>query len=234
MSGTGIPLGLSCIYGGIRNLDEFIPDNHPTYIGSLVVDVPFNAKGSYTIHFDPAQTFLQNDGPAPPGNLPWYSLKPATITVPCGRCCSGYEGGQVVCTDRVAEADCGDVKDQVFSDGELCPKSGGPACAECASNADCDDGIACTTNRCTGAHVCEFVPAHAYCNDGQFCNGNEVCNATAGCQPGEPPCADGLCDEVNDECLAGIPTVSNWGLVVLALALLVMAKVKSCTKFEMR
>jgi len=40
----------------------------------------------------------------------------------------------------------------------------------------------------------------ADCDDGQFCNGPETCVAGA-CQPGEPPCAAGLCDESARRCV---------------------------------
>lgn len=77
----------------------------------------------------------------------------------------------------------------------------------CVSNADCNDGVACTTDVC-GASGCTNTANNALCSDGQFCNGVETCNATTGCQPGTPVnCADAVscttdtCNEVIDQCV---------------------------------
>lgn len=43
------------------------------------------------------------------------------------------------------------------------------------------------------------------CDDGSFCNGNESCDASLGCQSGEPPCADPVfpqCDDAANQCVA--------------------------------
>ncbi len=67
---------------------------------------------------------------------------------------------------------------------------------------------------------------NALCDDGMFCNGAEICDPVSGCMNGPNPCDFNLCDESGDECRAGIPTVSNWGMVILILALLVAAKLR--------
>ncbi len=74
--------------------------------------------------------------------------------------------------------------------------------------ADCNDGIACTTDVCnilTGE--CTHLPLDLTCSDNQFCNGTETCNTTVGCVPGAPPnCSDGIactldtCNEALDLC----------------------------------
>jgi hypothetical protein len=58
----------------------------------------------------------------------------------------------------------------------------------------CDDGVACTIDRCDPAtDSCIGVPDDARCDDGQFCNGGETCSASANCVPGTAPvCDDGL------------------------------------------
>ena len=75
------------------------------------------------------------------------------------------------------------------------------------------------------------------CEDGMACNGIETCNPSSGCVPGTPVnCDDGrecsvdTCNEPNGTCTnddadCAIPTVSEWGLVVLTLMLLIGAKV---------
>jgi len=77
---------------------------------------------------------------------------------------------------------------------------------------------------------CDCPPTcSAPCNDGLFCNGCETSNPNTGaCQPGDPPCpAEFDCDEDQDTCVESpvIPTVSEWGLVVLTLLLLIGAKI---------
>ncbi len=58
------------------------------------------------------------------------------------------------------------------------------------------------------------------CGDGEFCTGVETCVAGA-CQPGSHPCPGQVCDEANDTCEAEpIPTVSQWGMAVMALIIL--------------
>ncbi len=212
-------------FGFAADPNETPIDFHPSYIGTLVLDVPANARGTYTIRFKEDETFMANAGP--PGNnaIP-VSLFPARITVPCGRCCSGYVSDQVTCADGVGLGECTSQIDQVFTEGEACPDSGGPDCATCATNSDCDDGIPCTVNQCSLDHQCFFTPIDAACDDGLFCNGIETCNTATGCQPGQPPCGSGQCDESADECRSAIPTVSNWGLIVLCLAVLIAAKLR--------
>lgn len=210
-------------FGFAAEPGEVPPDFHPSYIGTLVLDVPANAKGTYTIDFDETQTFIQNPLAQ---NIP-VTLFEAKITVPCGRCCSGYSNGQFDCVDRVAQADCAEGANQVFTDGELCLDSGGTKCPECATNANCDDGVSCTIDLCAAGNSCSNSPNNAVCDDGVFCNGAETCDISLGCRQGSAPCEPNQCDEQANDCTGGIPTVSNWGLVILALSLLIMAKFRS-------
>ncbi|MEK6676527.1 MAG: hypothetical protein AABZ47_12855 [Planctomycetota bacterium] len=64
------------------------------------------------------------------------------------------------------------------------------------------------------------------CDDGVFCNGCETSGQVAGvCQSGDPPCASGSdCGEIQGICV-GIPTVSEWGLVVMTLLLMTGGKI---------
>ena len=58
--------------------------------------------------------------------------------------------------------------------------------AACQVDADCDDAIACTADRCLGG-FCYFEPDDVLCGDGNVCNGLETCEAATGnCLPG--PC----------------------------------------------
>jgi streptogramin lyase len=119
--------------------------------------------------------------------------------VPCtvDQCTSG------VCTHTPTDAMC--------ASGELCRLDKGcEALPPCAGENDpaCDDGQACTTERCnlqTGK--CEYTAADTACDDGMFCNGAERCVPYNGCIPGSAvPCDDQVactvdaCDESKDEC----------------------------------
>ena len=70
----------------------------------------------------------------------------------------------------------------------------------CLRDWECDDGIACTLDRCTGG-LCVAEPDHARCEDGLFCNGPPRCVARVGCVTEPPACDDGVactidgCDE---------------------------------------
>ena len=167
---------------------------------------------------------------------------------PCpvlGACCD-HNGLQQGCVDGVLEADCIGT-DKVWSAQTLCQD------VECACLQECTDrqcggdgcggncGSCLDGNLCNGSESCSSngqcepgVPL--VCDNGQYCDGTETCHPSFGCVGGTPPnCDDGVnctadtCDEVNDTCVhdnadCAIPTVSEWGLVVLTLALLIAGK----------
>ena len=78
----------------------------------------------------------------------------------------------------------------------------------CTSDADCDDGVDCTTNTCDlPAGDCVYAPDHTACDNEDFCDGTESCDPVDDCQPGTPPdCNDGVdctidaCSPVTDSC----------------------------------
>jgi len=80
--------------------------------------------------------------------------------------------------------------------------------APCDEDADCDDGVECTTESCddvTG--VCVREANHEVCGDGVFCNGVEACTAS-GCVTGAAPscedeifCTIDYCDAEIDACV---------------------------------
>ncbi len=75
-------------------------------------------------------------------------------------------------------------------------------CGNCASDADCDDGVDCTDDTCVDAY-CVFTPNDLNCtDDGVYCNGVEICNATSGCISTGDPCvaAGRICNEDQNRC----------------------------------
>jgi hypothetical protein len=75
------------------------------------------------------------------------------------------------------------------TDAKLDPTLGGP----CVDDAQCDDGVACTFDRCDGArNRCRYAPDDSLCDDHVYCNGREVCSIARGCGPGPVvTCQDG-------------------------------------------
>jgi hypothetical protein len=68
---------------------------------------------------------------------------------------------------------------------------------------------------------CDRVPADGLRNDGVFCDRAETCGTSLGFQAGVDPYPGPACNEENDVCKGEfIPTVSEWGMVVMTPALL--------------
>ena len=94
--------------------------------------------------------------------------------------------------------------------GQLCDEAA-DACVDCFSNADCPDGLACTTDLCI-AGACAHIPDDAACDDGLFCTGAEACDPVQGCLSAGDPCgAPTLCDEAGDFCNCAEPAVAAHG-----------------------
>jgi len=179
----------------------------------------------------------------------WYGNgKCAAIQCACIPDCTGRECGDDGCGGICLPNNCDDGK-QCTDDS--CSAAG--LCVHVNNDANtCTDGLVCTINDhcvagacvveqrvCNDNNICNGVetcveptgctnPPDLVCDDGLFCNGVEFCDPILGCQDGPDPCDPirEVCDEVNDVCKpAPIPTVSEWGMVALALLLLIGAKV---------
>jgi hypothetical protein len=144
------------------------------------------------------------------------------------------------CTGRTCGSDgcggsCG-----VCGDGNVCNGD-----EVCNANGTCDAGqpLVCNDgNACNGVETCDSVAGcrpgqPLVCDNGLACDGVESCNPSSGCVSGTAvSCDDGqdcsvdTCNEPDGSCShdtsgCSIPTVSEWGLVVLTLMLLIGAKV---------
>ena len=78
--------------------------------------------------------------------------------------------------------------------------------ARCQVDADCDDGLACTTDeRCVDAVCRAGVPDHAQCDDGNLCT-DDVCDSDLGCVSvaNGRACDDGMTCTSDDFCENGI------------------------------
>lgn len=79
----------------------------------------------------------------------------------------------------------------------------------CEVDADCDDSVDCTINRCVDS-ICTFEPDDSACpDDGLFCNGDEVCVPAAGCRSTGDPCVEPLpiCREETDTCETAVTEI---------------------------
>ncbi|MBN1609788.1 MAG: S8 family serine peptidase [Polyangiaceae bacterium] len=71
-----------------------------------------------------------------------------------------------------------------------------------------DDGVTCTLEECNeDTDACESLPDDSLCDNGVFCDGTEICNASTGCEDGNPVvCNDGVdctfdsCNEDTEAC----------------------------------
>jgi hypothetical protein len=87
---------------------------------------------------------------------------------------------------------------------EVDPTLGGP----CTEDAQCDDLIACTFDRCDlTLSRCRNTPDDALCADSEYCNGVEKCVLRRGCVPGavvtcqdESACTIDRCIEATKSC----------------------------------
>jgi cysteine-rich repeat protein len=85
------------------------------------------------------------------------------------------------------------------------------SCTQCSTNADCNDGVSCTSDICT-AGVCSNTANNAACDDGLFCNGAETCDVVNDCQLGAQQCTAGgeSCNEGTDSCDICTLTNAEW------------------------
>lgn len=100
------------------------------------------------------------------------------------------------------EIDAGRPDAFVVPDG-FTPPDAAPACR---TDGDCDDGLACSDDRCVSGN-CEHQYVSDRCNDGLFCNGLEQCRPGLGCVSPGRTCDDGIactrdvCDDGRGMCL---------------------------------
>ena len=155
-----------------------------------------------------------------------------------GQGASGISGGPYHITlGSLDGASTGSMDNQIKGADIVPPFCDAPDCTS-------DDGIACTIDSCDEVtRSCLHEPDDSLCaDDGNPCT-VVVCDEAIGCVAEPNPGASGddgdgdgvadvcdMCPGVDDavfapECQGAIPTVSEWGLLILALLLLVAGKV---------
>ncbi|MGB0715105.1 MAG: hypothetical protein ACPGXK_04455 [Phycisphaerae bacterium] len=204
--------------GSVAIFGDSGADDGMAYYGStygLSVSADFKGTAAVTVQNDPNNTFLKNPMAR---DIIIDAINPALITVPVGACCGSTSNP--FCIDDATEDEC-NAQGGGFNAGEAC--SGMDAngdglddfCPICETDADCNDGNACTSDACTpnGCVNTDTTPAGECCNpadgslttidDGDDCT-DDVCN-NDGSVTNSPSAAGTSCDDGNgctfaDEC----------------------------------
>ncbi len=202
--------GLNYEFSGVSQLGGKADGGLVEYFGTLLVEVPATAVGTYTIDFslDTERTF-NADGAAK--SFAIGNLNGATITITSGACCYNIGPGTTQCQNNVTADACAALSPGAAFDyraGEECPPIGptnigpdsgtGLDCPACQSAADCNDNNACTDDSCnTATGVCS--------NDNNFNALTDCCNPADGSTTG----IDDFDVCTADSCDAATGVVSN-------------------------
>ena len=258
-----------------------VDDGTVKTFGGLILDVPFDAAGTYVIAMDPDpnNTFMTSGTGTP---IPDVVLTPACITVLVGACCvdTDSDGNRDTCHDDAFESECVAADGLYLGDAVLCTGIVGACCLDgdgdgwddtcrvmdrlcCDTQGGSFLGAGTTCSNAPGAcaldstgdgfqdtcRVMDQTCCHA--RDGTFRGAGSLCSTMLGA------CCldfDRICVEIDlancveqhgrfqgpntvcqgdedgngsdDVCGEAIPAVSEWGLIVMTLALLVGIKVR--------
>jgi hypothetical protein len=210
------------------------------YGGTLLLEVPAGATGTYNVGFVDSYDYTMMNTCA--GPLIWrVKARYGQITIVKGRCCSNIGVGTTMCEDDLSQPEC-DARPGLsqFAALESCS---GAEVADCNDNgvpdeceilaADCNDnGIPddCEPDDDGDGviNVCDGCPDDPNKTEPGICGCGLDDNADSD-GDGVPDCFD-ECPGVDDalfapSCVDAIPTVSTWGLGVLTLLLLAAGKV---------
>jgi|GEM_PF-3163755 len=202
-------------------------DGGTFYLGTLIVEVPSGASGTYTIAFDasPTATFLQDDGAVP---ITPITTVPLLITVLCQSNADCDDSN--ACTDDTCLGDgtCENVNnynDQIDCcnpiTGQLTPIDDGNAC----TSTFCDvqtgeviptclpEGTLCgnpAQNTCDAQDTCDGnctcvdrkAPAGTACGNGSDtdCTDPDTCDGSGACQPNHAPVGSPCNDQSDTTC----------------------------------
>ncbi|MHC4696062.1 MAG: hypothetical protein ACYTFA_04885 [Planctomycetota bacterium] len=209
------------------------------YAGTLLLEVPAEAVGTYNLGFYDCNgghtLFYRCERPI----IPYLTCDLGRITIATGRCCSNIGEGTTMCEDELTASECDArpgprafVPFESCDTGHDCNGNGVPdecdiLVADCNNNAipdDCEpdgdsDGV---------IDVCDGCPDDP----------NKTAPGVCGCGV---PYTDADCDGVPDaedqcpgmddtlyapDCEEAVPTMSQWGLVVMVLLLGVVGTIQ--------
>jgi hypothetical protein len=118
------------------------------------------------------------------------ALAAACVAAAAFACAPGEEDSQ-----SDVRSDVRDARD----DGDV-PVEAEAEAAACTTVAQCDDGIACTTDLCRADGTCSHTADNSLCGAGELCSLTEGC--TTGCIT-SADCSNGVFCDGEEECLAG-------------------------------
>jgi hypothetical protein len=148
------------------------------YGGTLVLDIPAGAKGTYTINLDQSATFAARPDPSGPQDIPSAAETGFVVNIRTGQCCFGLGTPGAGCIDGVIASECGDDEPPPtnFTPGKTCQDS----CA-CTANSQCEESPddECTIDTCnaaTGQCIRSFVAGFDPAKPG----GTQCCDKATG------------------------------------------------------
>ena len=125
-------------------------------------------------------------------------FSPAAEGTACSEGVCDGDGACVVCVDDAA----GSGRDAGCPAGSpVCDENDDPpSCTGCEENADCDDGIECTSDSCSeGACSNQVLPAGSPCSEG-VCNGQGQLESCVACIDDDPAGVDSGCSAAEPVC----------------------------------
>ncbi len=129
---SNLPLGAADLIGfrfgaNVRGPSPVTdPDPYPAtglYLGNMILDVPSDARGTFTIGMDPANTNVTRETS---DFIPLLGLRPGYITIEVGKCCRGIGSPTITCEDGLLAKECTGPGSR-FQAGQVC-----------SGNVDCD------------------------------------------------------------------------------------------------
>lgn len=177
---------------------------HPVYLGTLLLKVSPDARGTFTVDVDPSldYTFVANEN----GQL----IRPLEIVPALINLCETVESPND-CNNNDIPDECEDDGD---GDGII------DECDPCANGHDSDgDGVCDSDDGCPN-NPAKTAPGLCGCDliDDGDSDGDGVIDCIDSC----PGVSDGL---FAPGCTAAIPAASHWGLLAMVLSLLATAKI---------
>lgn len=162
--------------------DACMNDFAPSYVATVVIEVPANAKGTYTLDFGISESFLLNGQAAPNNNIPIASFVPAIVKIACGSCCFGVGGAAPGCANSLSATECAaQPQPAIFTpDGSCLNPPTDDGCCACLNNGQCNDGDACTTDVCNNC-VCSNAPKASWDQVTECCDAATGAETTLGC-----------------------------------------------------
>ena len=164
------------------------------YGGTLVLDVPAGALGTFTVGFMPVPESLMQDSNS--DLIAPLTITPALISIACATAADCDDGN--ACTDDACNAGQCSATPNYNQTTQCCNPTDGSLTA-------IDDGNECTTGSCdagTGAVTQTSRASGAACGDptSSECNGPDACDGAGNCENNVLPAGTSCGDPADSEC----------------------------------